>query len=240
MPLDTSSGRINNECMKEDEMDQRSIALQDTYQKRFQDNETYRDSVWRILCNGVFSKYIRKEATLLDLGAGWGEFSRNIAAGKKYAMDLNPDCGARVKGFSEFLQQDCSAPWPLKDGALDVVFTSNFLEHLPNKGLIDATLDQALRCLKKGGLMICVGPNIKYLPGLYWDYWDHYTPISDKSMAEALTRCGFAVDEIIPKFLPHTMSGGRNPPLWTVKLYLRLRFAWPFFGKQFFVVARKP
>jgi SAM-dependent methyltransferase len=221
-------------------MDQRSIALQDEYQKRFQENENYRDSVWQALCGGFFSRYIGKDSTLLDLGAGWGEFSRNIVAKKKYAMDLNPDCGARVKGFSEFLQQDCSATWPLPDGSLDVVFTSNFLEHLPNKTLIDSTLNEAFRCLKSGGLMICVGPNITYLPGLYWDYWDHYTPISDKSMAEALTLRGFAVDEVVARFLPYTMSGGRNPPLWAVKLYLKMRFAWPFFGKQFFVVSRKP
>ena len=220
-------------------MDQRSITLQDEYQRRFEENEKYRNSVWKILCNDFFSKYIDKNATLLDLGAGWGEFSRNIVAKNKFAMDLNPDCGARVEGYAKFLEQDCSTRWPLEDETLDVVFTSNFLEHLPTKTLIDTTLAEAFRCLKTGGRIICVGPNITHLPGLYWDYWDHYTPITDKSMAEALTLRGFKIEEVVPKFLPYTMSGGRNPPIAGVKLYLQMRFAWRFFGKQFLVVARK-
>ena len=72
-------------------------------------------------------------SAVLDLGAGWGEFSKNILASKKYAMDLNPDCGKRVANYSTFLHQDCSVTWPIDDGALDIVFTSNFLEHLPKQ-----------------------------------------------------------------------------------------------------------
>lgn len=220
-------------------MDQRSEILQDEYQRRFESNEGYRDAVWKVLCSDFFSRYVRADAALLDLGAGWGEFSRNIAAGKKYAMDLNPDCGLRVRGFSEFLQQDCSERWPLDDGALDVVFTSNFLEHLPNKSMIDATLAEAFRCLKPGGRIICLGPNITYLPGLYWDYWDHYTPITERSLAEALTLRGFETEEVIGRFLPYTMSGKRPAPVAAVKLYLKMPFAWRFFGKQFLVIAQK-
>lgn len=220
-------------------MDQRSIALQDEYQKRFESNAQYRDSVWKILCREFFSRYINEESVLLDLGAGWGEFSRNIKARKKYAMDLNPECGNRVHGYAEFLQQDCSTEWPLQDESLDAVFTSNFLEHLPNKAAIDLTLSEAFRCLKRGGKIICVGPNIRYVPGAYWDYWDHYVPITDGSMAEALKLRGFSVKEVVPRFLPYTMSGGRNPPLLAVKAYVRMRVVWPLFGRQFFVVAQK-
>jgi len=221
-------------------MDKRSIVLQDEYQIRFESNAQYRDSVLKILCQDFYSRYINKESVLLDLGAGWGEFTRNIKARKKYAMDLNPDCGHRVHGYAEFIQQDCATVWPLQDESLDVVFTSNFLEHLPNKTAVDSTLSEALRCLKKGGLMICVGPNIRYLPGAYWDYWDHYVPITDKSMVEALNLSGFSVKETVARFLPYTMSSGYNPPLLAVKAYLSLRFVWPLFGKQFFIVAQKP
>lgn len=180
-------------------MDQRSVLLQEEYNKRFEANAQYRNSVWKILCEDFFSRYIDKESILLDLGAGWGEFSRNISAKKKYAMDLNPDCGKRIKGYADFIQQDCSNTWPLPNDSLDVIFTSNFLEHLPNKTLIDLTLTEAFRCLKKNGILICVGPNIKYLPGVYWDYWDHYTPITDSSMSEALK---------MRQFLFFIVSGG--------------------------------
>lgn len=220
-------------------MDNKELSLQDEYQKRFQNNADYRDAVWKILCQFFSSKYIGKDSVLLDLGAGWGEFSRNIQAKEKYAMDLNPDCGKQVAGYATFLHQDCSNTWPLADNTLDVVFTSNFLEHLPDKSLIDKTLSEAFRCLKKGGRIICLGPNIRYLPGLYWDYWDHYIPITDGSMAEALELRGFEILERCPKFLPYTMSGGKNPPLFFVQLYLKLSFLWNFFGKQFLIVAKK-
>lgn len=221
-------------------MDSRSVSLKKEYEQRFQGADLYRDSVWKILCKDFFSQYIKTNFTVLDLGAGWGEFSRNIVAEKKYAMDLNPDCGERVADHSLFLHQDCSERWPIADGALDIVFTSNFLEHLPSKDLVDKTLVEAFRCLKPGGKIICLGPNIKFVPGLYWDYWDHYIPITDESISEALSLKGFRVTEKIDRFLPYSMSGGSNPPLFMVKMYLKLRFAWRLFGKQFLVVAQKP
>lgn len=218
---------------------QQSETLKTEYNSRFKENTDYRDRVWKILCNDFFSNYIAADSTLLDLGAGWGEFSRNIAAAKKYSMDLNPDCGEKVEGYSEFIQQDCSEAWPLESGTLDVVFTSNFLEHLSSKHAIDLTLRETFRCLKDGGKIICLGPNIKYLAGPYWDYWDHYIPITDKSLAEALELQGFKVDIAIDRFLPYTMSGKNNPPVIAVKAYLKLPLFWPLFGKQFFIVAQK-
>jgi ubiquinone/menaquinone biosynthesis C-methylase UbiE len=224
----------------EKEMDTRATDLQEEYQQRFQGADVYRDSVWKILCNEFFSKFIPRESVLLDLGAGWGEFSRNIKARKKYAMDLNPDCGDRLDGQSIFFQQDCATTWPLENGTLDIVFTSNFLEHLPSKELVDKTLREAYRCLKRGGKIICLGPNIKYVPGSYWDYWDHFIPITEESMAETLTLKGFRITTKAARFLPYTMSGGKQQPLFVVKLYLKMRFVWRIFGKQFLVIAEKP
>lgn len=221
-------------------MDPRSISLQEEYKQRFQGADLYRDSVWKILCNDFFSKYIAPDVVLLDLGAGWGEFSRNIKASQKYAMDLNPESGKRLLGYSTFLHQDCSTTWPIEDGVLDVVFTSNFFEHLPNKDLVEKTLLEAFRCLKPGGKMICLGPNIKFINGSYWDYWDHFIPITEESIAEILSLKGFEIVEKIDRFLPYTMSGGKQPPLIALKLYLKVRFVWKFFGKQFLIVAQKP
>jgi hypothetical protein len=227
------------------EMDNRSNVLKDEYQARFQRNASYRESVWKLLCDLIFSRYVSPEHVVLDLGAGWGEFSRNIQARKRYAMDLNPDCGQRVDGFAEFIQQDCSKKWPLADGSLDIVFTSNFLEHLPSKNLVDKTLAEAHRCLRSerggggGGGKICVGPNIRHLPGEYWDYWDHYIPITGASLVEALSLQGFSIEHRVDRFLPYTMSSGRNPPLVAVSTYLRIPFFWSFFGKQFFIVGKK-
>ncbi len=50
---------------------------------------------------------------------------------------------------------------------------------------------------------------------------------------------GYTVEEAIARFLPYTMSQGLRPPVWSVALYLKARFAWRLFGRQFLVIARK-
>lgn len=210
------------------------------YQHRFAALAPYREMVWQALVGSFFQRYIPAEATVLDLGAGWGEFSRNITAARKIAMDLNPEMPERVGPGVETVLQDCSERWQLPDDSLDVVFTSNFFEHLPHKDALRRTLKEALRCLKPGGRIICLGPNIRALHGEYWDFWDHYVALSDRSLTEGLTLCGFAVERCVPRFLPYSMSLGLTPPVFFVKLYLKLPLLWRFFGKQFLVVARKP
>ena len=139
----------------------------------------------------------------------------------------------------KFLHQDCSAEWRAEPASLDVVFTSNFFEHLYTKRDLRDTLRQALRCLRPGGRIIALGPNIRYVGGAYWDFYDHYIELTELSLGEAMTETGFTLEQQIPRFLPYTMSRGSEPPIWTLSLYLKLKFAWPLFGKQFLVVARK-
>ena len=217
-----------------------SNPLAEQYKLRFAANKEYRNGVWRILCADFFQQFIPPNATVLDLGAGWAEFITNIRCARKLAMDLNPNTAANIPPEAEFLNQDCSQRWPLDDAKLDVVFTSNFLEHLPDKHHVEATIAEAFRCLKPGGVIICLGPNVKFIPGAYWDFWDHYVPITENSLAELLRMTGFEIERCTPRFLPYTMSDGRQPPLMFIKLYLKLQFFWPLFGKQFLIVARKP
>jgi SAM-dependent methyltransferase len=215
------------------------LELQRTYSARFSIKAEYRKRVWRVLAPW-FSRWVPSSATVLDLGAGYCEFINTIQAGKKYAMDLNPDLRQRAAADVTILSQDCSEPWPLPEGSLDVVFTSNFLEHLPNRPVVKTVLTNALHCLKPGGRFIALGPNIKYVPGAYWDFFDHFVELTEASLSEALTMCGFEIEEEIGRFLPYTMSRGRTYPTWMLSVYLALPVVWPIFGKQFLVIGRKP
>ncbi len=214
--------------------------LERGYERRFGERADYRWRVWTVLTRDFFQRYVPPDATVLELGCGWGEFINQIQAGRKLGMDLNPASRARLAPDVEFLHQDCSERWTMADDSLDVVFASNFFEHLPDKSSLSRTLREALRCLRPGGRLICLGPNIRLLPGPYWDFWDHYLPLSDRSLTEGLELCGFRIDDCIARFLPYTMARERNPPLWTLRAYLKLPFAWPVLGKQFLIVARKP
>jgi SAM-dependent methyltransferase len=209
------------------------------YQQRNAGLAPYRDSVWRVLVDDFFQRYVAPDATVLDLGAGWGEFIRHIRAKRRIAMDLNPDMPVRVDAGVETLLQDCSQSWQVADSSIDIVFTSNVFEHLPDKDALRRTLQQARRCLKTGGRIICLGPNIRLVHGAYWDFWDHFLPLTDRSMTEILTLTGFEVERADSRFLPYSMSQGFTPPVELIRLYLRFPLLWRIFGKQFLVVARK-
>ena len=214
--------------------------LQKEYEQRFRKTAEYRISVWKVLTREFFARWIRRDGTILDLGCGWGEFINQIPAARKYGMDLNPDSERKLAPGITFLHQDCSQEWGIGDGHLDAVFTSNFFEHLPGKESLRKTLDQAFRCIKPGGRLICLGPNIKYLPGCYWDFWDHYLPLTELSLAEGMELAGFRITEKIARFLPYCMSQGATPPLMFLRMYLKVPALWRYFGKQFLVIGTKP
>lgn len=213
--------------------------LERIYSARFAGKTDYRTQVWRVLAP-FFSQWFPSTGAILDLGAGYCEFINNASARMKYAMDLNPFVSKQAVEGVTVLQQDCSEPWPLPEGELDAVFTSNFLEHLPNKAAVSTTLSHAYRCLKPGGRFIAMGPNIKYIPGAYWDFFDHYVELTELSLSEALSTCNFTTEKRVARFLPYTMSDGRQYPMWTLRLYLVMPLIWPMFGKQFLVVGQKP
>lgn len=185
--------------------------LQKLYSTRFTGQESYRNRVWQILTAEFFSRWIGPTDSILDLGCGYGEFINNVAGAKKFAMDLNPSSRKQLEPGIEFFEQDCSLAWPLPDDSLDVIFTSNFFEHLPTKHVLQSTLVEAFRCLKPNGRIIALGPNIRHLNGEYWDFFDHYLPLSEKSLAELLTLSGFRIDKSVGRFLPYTMSLGYQP-----------------------------
>lgn len=224
---------------REPSLQDKGDELRREYQLRFEKGQGYRQRVWKLLTSDFFQEIVGKGKAVLDLGSGWGEFINQIQASKKYGMDLNPDGRERLAEDVTFLNQDCSADWPLPEASLDVVFTSNFFEHLPSKDLLQGTVVQARRCLKPGGRLICMGPNIKFLPGSYWDFWDHHVALTESSLSELLRLESFTIERCIPRFLPYSMSTGIQPPLIFLRLYLRMPIMWRFFGHQFLVIGIK-
>ena len=217
-----------------------AIDLERTYDRRFAEAQEYRLRVWEVLIRDFFQRFVPDDGNVMDLGCGFGEFINQIRARDRFAMDLNTAARARLGEQVTFLPQDCSTRWLLDDESLDVVFTSNFFEHLPDKSALQATVLEAFRTLKSGGRLICLGPNIKCVPGRYWDFWDHFIPLTELSLRELLELSGFRTERCLTRFLPYSMATGFRPPVWTVSMYLKLPALWRLFGKQFLVVAVKP
>ena len=207
------------------------------YQQCFSSLAPYRDSVWRVLVNEFFQQYVDPRSTVLDLGSGWGEFIRHIQAERRIAMDLNPDMPGRVDSGVETILQDC-----VRAGRLTILHSMScsraiFLNIFHTRMLFEERYKK-LRCLKDGGRLICLGPNIRFLNGSYWDFWDHFVPLTDRAMVEILTLIGFTIERVEPRFLPYTMSQAFTPPIGLISLYIRAPFLWRFFGKQFLIVAK--
>ena len=213
--------------------------LKRIYEKRFSVHEIYRNKVWKILVNKFFSKWINTDYHILDLGCGYGEFINQVDAEFRYAIDLNPKTKELLDKNINFIQQDCSKPWNIKPGSLDLIFTSNFFEHLPNKYSLEQTIIEIKKTLKPGGRIIAMGPNISVLKGRYWDFWDHHVALSDASLTELLEIHGFTIEYALSKFLPYNMVRIKQRPLFLLSLYLKLPLAWFFLGKQFLLVATK-
>jgi SAM-dependent methyltransferase len=211
------------------------------YEGRFSSEDlAFKAAMWTVLCEHFFQRYVRPTDTVLDLGAGSCEFINAIHAARKIAVDLNPGTRAFARD-AEVLAQPVTDLSPVPAASVDVVFSSNVLEHLPTKDAVLQALRETRRVLRDHGTCIVLMPNVRYLPGRYWDYFDHHTPLSHLSLAEAMGLAELEVTKVVPRFLPYTVKSTRAVRSITlVRLYLRLRWAWPLFGRQMLVIAKKP
>jgi len=208
------------------------------YRDRFTGEDlAFKRRMWEVLCERFFQRYVAGTDTVLDLGAGTCEFINAIRCRNKIAVDLNPDTVLHARE-AEVIQAPATDLSAVPDGSVDVVFCSNLLEHLPDKAAVLQALSECRRVLRPGGRLLVLQPNIRYLPGRYWDYFDHHTPLTHLSMVEAMRLAGLAPVEVVPRFLPYTVKETRAPSALLVRAYLRLRVLWPLFGRQMFIVAR--
>jgi len=214
--------------------------LMQLYRVRFSEAQrTRKDRVWKVLCEHFFQRYVPEGATVLELGSGYREFLRYIRAGRKIAVDLNPESRNFAPADAEFHLHGADDLSCIESGSVDVCFSSNFFEHLPTKEILDRVLKEALRVLRPGGIYLAMQPNLRYAPGEYWDYYDHVLPLTHLSCREAFEKAGFTVTELIDRFVPLSTSSKlpQHPSL--VRMYLAVPLAWRLLGRQFVIVGRK-
>ena len=195
-----------------------------------------RERVWGAICR-YLERYLPQRGAVLDLGAGYCSFINQISAAEKHALDMFP-------GFVQFAAPNVrtvvgksSNLDAFADGELDVVFSSNMLEHL-DRTEVTATLAEVYRVLKPGGRFVTIQPNYRYCSREYFDDYTHRLVFSHVSLADLLGSAGFRVDVVVPRFLPLTMKGRFPQWPWAVAAYLRLPVR-PF-AKQMLMVATRP
>jgi SAM-dependent methyltransferase len=214
--------------------------LEQIYATRFGPRSEDREVLWRTLVRSYFQRFVGPSDTVLDMAAGYCEFINNVECAAKIAVDLNPTVKMQAAdGVRVCTCQSTDLPADLS-GQVDVVWISNFLEHLADSAEMAATLAEAHRVLRPGGRLLVLQPNIRLTKEAYWDFFDHSLPITERSLAEALRLTGFEIESMKVRFLPYTTESRLPVQPWLIRLYLRLPIAQRLLGKQTFVVARRP
>ncbi|GAC1610521.1 MAG: hypothetical protein NVS3B26_17720 [Mycobacteriales bacterium] len=197
--------------------------------------EPGREQVWRHVTR-FLARWIPADAAVLELGAGYCDFSNAVTARCRVAMDLSRAVlAAAAPGVTPEVG-DCSDLSRFDDASFDCVFASNLLEHL-DRPTGDRLLREALRVLRPGGRVILMQPNFRLRPGEYFDDYTHVTVYSDRSLVDVLAAHGFKVEVVLPRFLPQSMKSRFAGLSMLVPVYLRSPVK-PLAG-QMLVVARR-
>lgn len=207
------------------------------YDRRFAGEAKFRTAMWRVLCRRFFQRYIDERATVLEIGAGHCEFINNIGAARRVAVDLSPDTPRYAAAGVEVIVSVSTTLSAIGNHTVDVVFVSNLFEHLSRSEIL-ATLRELNRVLVPHGRLLVLQPNIRYCYRDYWMFFDHITPLDDRSLIEALQLTGFVPVTVIPKFLPFTTKSALPKSLTLLRIYLAVPLLWRMFGAQAFIVAR--
>jgi SAM-dependent methyltransferase len=216
------------------------IVLKEVYEHRFDEaDQASKEAIWREL-GRFLQRYIDPKARVVDIACDLGYFIRNIAAADRWATDIR-DVAATLPPDVHFVRAsglDLADVLPTE--SFDLAFFSNYLEHLASTEAVLQQLRVAFALLKPGGRVLILQPNIRLIGGAYWDFIDHQTALTEKSLAEAAVMAGFTTKEVIARFLPYTTKSRLPQHPMLVRAYLAFPPAWLLFGKQTLYLGEKP
>ena len=213
--------------------------LEAVYGRRFDAVQHRRKrAIWREL-GRYQQRFLPPDATVLDLASDGGHFLAGIRAATKVAVDIR-DTSAAMPPDVHFVQSDSlRLRERIAVGSFDAVFISNFLEHLPSRQAVIDQMQVVHDLLRPGGRVIVIQPNVRLIGGAYWDFIDHTTPLTERSLAEAAELAGFRTRTVVTRFLPYTTKGRMPKHSLLVRLYLHCRPAWWVLGQQSLYVGEK-
>ncbi|HLY87937.1 MAG TPA: class I SAM-dependent methyltransferase [Acetobacteraceae bacterium] len=208
-------------------------------------NEGYHDTrlahdpkrarLWRALWRYFFSKRVRSEDVVLDLGAGYGDFINSVTARRRIAVDIWPGVAEHAAPGVDVVIGTADQLDSLADGSIDYAFASNLFEHLTQEQFAGA-LRALRRVMSPRGRLTILQPNYRYAYREYFDDYTHVAVYSHVSLADFLEAQGWAVEENRPRFLPLTVKS--RLPAWGFLIGAYLASPFKPMGKQMLLVAR--
>lgn len=204
------------------------------HQSRFA-ADARRDILWQTLWQGFFRHRVPKDACVLDLGAGYGQFINHVVARRRIAVDAWPGFAAYLAPGVEAIVGDVTDLSMIDDGSIDYAFASNLFEHLA-QGQLAIVLAALKQKLSPRGTLTILQPNYRYAFREYFDDYTHVAVWSHVSLADFLVANGFEIIELRPRFLPLTIKS--RLPVWPVLIRAYLALPVKPMGKQMLMVAR--
>jgi SAM-dependent methyltransferase len=216
------------------------VVLKEVYEQRFSPaDQVGKEAIWREL--GAFlQRYVEPGARVVDIACDLGYFIRNIKANERWATDIR-NVGDALPADVRFVRASgLHLADAMPNSYFDLAFFSNYLEHLASTEAVLQQLRVTFKLLKPGGRVLILQPNIRLIGGSYWDFIDHQTALTEKSLAEAAAMAGFTHKKIIARFLPYTTKSRLPQHPLLVRAYLNFPPAWALLGKQTLYLGEKP
>jgi SAM-dependent methyltransferase len=194
-----------------------------------------RDVLWQSLWRFYFSRLIRPDDCVLDLGCGYGSFINAVRAKRRIAIDTWLEFPPLLTPGIEAVVGRVTDLGFLAAGTIDFAFASNLFEHLTQADF-RVVLEGLRDKLSPRGTLTILQPNYRYAYREYFDDYTHTTVYSHVSLCDFLTANGYEVIEARPRFLPLTVKSRLPVSPLLIGVYL----ASPFkpWGKQMLVRAK--
>lgn len=182
-------------------------------------NSNGREKVWIEIIN-YLQNYIKDKNSILDLGCGYCDFINNVPIKKKIAVDkyIDPKPYADKDVISLFGDYNLIDK-KVKNESLDIVFASNFFEHITDQEL-ENYIKIINQKLKKNGLIILIQPNFKLCYKSYFDDYTHKKVWSDTSLTEFFKSKNFSIILSKPRFMPLTIKSKLPKSRLLIRAYL--------------------
>ena len=194
--------------------------------------------LWNTLCRHFFQKFVPKDGSVLELGAGWCDFINTIEAPNKYAVDIWDGISDHANSDVHTIIGSATDLEAIKSSSIDLIFASNLFEHLTQEQIIEI-LTQAKRILRKNARLVLVQPNFRLAYKQYFDDYTHVSIWTDTGLTTFLEANGFKIEQVQSKFLPLTVKSKLPTSSILIRLYLRLPIK-PLAGQMLIVANPKP
>jgi SAM-dependent methyltransferase len=148
----------------------------------------------------LVKRFLKADTIFLEVGPGDCKFSFAVArqVKKVFAVDVSQEIthNAEVpQNFELIISNGCNIP--VEDSSVSVAYSNQLMEHLHSEDAYEQ-LQGLFRCLKKGGIYICITPNRLAGPHDISKYFDpvatgfHLKEYTNQELYNLFSKVGFS------------------------------------------------